>query len=60
MTFAENLKRIHPLLAVAAVSVTLFSLVGIAAITGVLPTSQGANRDASASEKQGKIDYSTR
>jgi uncharacterized protein YcfJ len=52
MTIAENLKRIHPLLAVAAVSVTLFSLVGIAAITGVLPTSQGANRDASASEKQ--------
>jgi uncharacterized protein YcfJ len=52
MTIAENLKRIHPLLAVAAVSVTLFSLVGIAAITGVLPTSQGANREASASEKQ--------
>ena len=52
MTIAESLKRIHPLLAVAAVSVTLFSLVGIAAITGVLPTSQGANRDASASEKQ--------
>jgi uncharacterized protein YcfJ len=50
MTFAENLKRIHPLVAVAAVSVTLFSAVGIAAITGVLPTSQGANRDASANE----------
>lgn len=52
MTFAENLKRIHPLVAVAAVSVTLFSMVGIAAITGVLPTSQGANRDVSASEVQ--------
>ncbi len=52
MTFAENLKRIHPLVAVAAVSITLFSLVGIAAITGVLPTSQGANREVSANEVQ--------
>jgi uncharacterized protein YcfJ len=50
MTLAENLKRIHPLVAVAAVSVTLFSAVGIAAITGVLPTSRGANRDATANE----------
>lgn len=31
--------RIHPLLAVAAVSVTVVSLLGIAAITGVLPSS---------------------
>ncbi len=52
MTIAENLKRIHPLVAVAAVSVTLFSLVGIAAITGYLPNSQGANRDASVNEMQ--------
>jgi uncharacterized protein YcfJ len=33
--------RIHPLLAVAAVSVTVVSLLGIAAITGVLPSSHG-------------------
>jgi uncharacterized protein YcfJ len=52
MTIAENLKRIHPLVAVAAVSVTLFSAVGIAAITGVLSTSRGANRDASANDMQ--------
>ena len=32
-------KSIHPLIAVAAVSVTLFSLAGIAAVTGLIPTS---------------------
>lgn len=32
--------RIHPLMAVAAVSVTLVSLIGVAAITGLLPTSK--------------------
>jgi uncharacterized protein YcfJ len=58
MTLAENLKRIHPLVAVAAVSVTLFSAVGIAAMTGVLPTSQGANRDASANEAQAGVQSS--
>lgn len=31
--------RIHPLVAIAAVSVTVFSLAGVAAVTGVLPTS---------------------
>lgn len=38
--------RIHPLVAAAAVSVTLVSLIGAAAITGILPTSkatQGTN-----------------
>lgn len=34
--------RIHPLMAAAAVSVMLVSLVGIAAITGVLPTSHSS------------------
>lgn len=34
-------QRIHPLVAVAAVSVTLVSGLGIAAITGVLPVSHG-------------------
>ena len=37
-TFSQ---RIHPLVAVAAVSVTLVSGLGIAAITGVLPISHG-------------------
>ncbi|HEX2949070.1 MAG TPA: glycine zipper 2TM domain-containing protein [Armatimonadota bacterium] len=35
--------RIHPLMAGAAVSVMLVSLVGTAAITGILPTSHGTN-----------------
>jgi uncharacterized protein YcfJ len=58
MTLAENLKRIHPLVAVAAVSVTLFSLVGMAALTGVLPTSYGANKDASANDMQTRAELS--
>ncbi len=38
--------RIHPLVAVAAVSVTLVSGLGIAALTGVLPASHGFTTDA--------------
>jgi outer membrane lipoprotein SlyB len=38
-TAMENTKRMHPLTAIAAVSVTLFSLAGIGAITGLIPTS---------------------
>jgi uncharacterized protein YcfJ len=34
--------RIHPVMAIAAVSVILVSLTGVAAITGMLPTSHGA------------------
>lgn len=33
--------RIHPLVAAAAVSVTLVSLLGVAALSGLLPNSQG-------------------
>src|SRR6476661_2868431 len=35
-------KRIHPLVATAAASVVLVSLVGVAAITGLLPSSNGS------------------
>lgn len=35
--------RIHPLMAAAALSVITVSIAGTAAITGLLPTSQGAN-----------------
>jgi hypothetical protein len=42
MNIEPTHKRIHPLVAVAAAAVTLFSLVGIAAITGVLPNSHGS------------------
>jgi uncharacterized protein YcfJ len=47
MSLAESTKRIHPLVAVAAAAVTLFSLLGIAAITGILPSSHGTGSDAS-------------
>lgn len=33
--------RIHPLMATAAVAITVVSLVGVAALTGLIPTSQG-------------------
>jgi outer membrane lipoprotein SlyB len=33
--------RLHPLLTAAAISVTVFSAVGVAAITGLIPTSKG-------------------
>jgi uncharacterized protein YcfJ len=52
MNISQNFKRIHPLVAVAAASVTLFSLLGIAAITGVLPTSHSANVQAPATAMQ--------
>lgn len=38
--------RIHPLMATAAVSLTLVSLVGAAAIAGLLPNSRGAGYQA--------------
>ena len=38
-----NTKRLHPLLATAAVAVIVFSGVGVAAITGVLPHSLGSS-----------------
>jgi uncharacterized protein YcfJ len=41
MEMNQTSKRIHPLMAGAAVSVMLVSLLGIAAITGVLPNSHG-------------------
>lgn len=41
-------QRIHPLIAVAAVAVTLVSLTGVAAITGFLPSSQSASASVAA------------
>ena len=43
MEINQTSHRIHPLMAGAAVSVILFSLLGIAAISGVLPNSQAKN-----------------
>jgi outer membrane lipoprotein SlyB len=41
MEINPSLKRIHPLIAAAAISVIVVSGVGIAAITGILPNSHG-------------------
>ncbi len=49
----EARKNIHPLVAVAAVSVTLFSLVGVGAITGLIPTSRGQSDQTQAAQVQG-------
>jgi outer membrane lipoprotein SlyB len=38
-------KRLHPLLTIAAISVTIFSAAGVAALTGVLPHSVGFNKE---------------
>lgn len=45
MNMTQTSNRIHPLMAAAAVSVTLVSLLGIAAIAGVLPNSHGSTAD---------------
>src|SRR2546421_4539126 len=37
-----NTKKLHPLLTLAAISLTLFSAVGIAALTGLMPHSKGS------------------
>lgn len=42
-----NTKSLHPLLTVAAVSLTVFSAVGVAAITGLIPHSKGSAKEAS-------------
>lgn len=42
MELTQTPSRIHPLLAGAAVSVTLVSLLGVAALSGLLPTSHGS------------------
>lgn len=45
---ANTKSKLHPLTAIAAVSVTLFSLVGVGAITGLIPTSHSQNTQSQA------------
>lgn len=60
MSDNQTKKSLHPLIAIAAVSVTVLSLVGVAAMTGLLPGSKGevksdstnTNLTAFASDKQ--------
>ena len=46
MTQDQTPKRIHPLIAIAAVSIILVSLVGVAAITGIIPNSSSTTSPA--------------
>ena len=41
-----NKPRLHPLLTAAAISITVFSAAGVAALTGLLPHSSGTMKDA--------------
>ena len=43
---ATNKPRLHPLMTAAAISVTVFSAVGVGAITGLLPTSHSTTKEA--------------
>lgn len=42
--------RLHPLLTAAAISITVFSAVGVASLTGLLPQSIGSQKEAPALE----------
>jgi len=46
MEMSQSSQRMHPLVAGAAASVMLVSLLGAAAITGILPTSHGSEQHA--------------
>lgn len=52
-------RRLHPLLTAAAISLTVFSAVGVAALTGVLPNSRGSSEPAQiiAPEAQKPIEH---
>jgi len=54
MEVVKSPSRIHPLVATAAVAVTLVSLVGVAAITGLLPTSNSSVAPQQAMSDTGK------
>src|SRR5258706_1749603 len=53
----ETKTRLHPLLTVAAVSLTVFSAIGIAALTGVLPHSRGSSEPVIAPEVLKPIEH---
>ena len=55
MEMKQSSNRIHPLMAGAAVSVMLVSLVGIAAITGVLPNSHATAAETARNSAQAAV-----
>ena len=50
-----NTRRLHPLLTAAAISVTVFSAVGVAAVTGLIPSSIGSHKQAAAIESAQEV-----
>lgn len=46
MEATTNKQRLHPLLVAAAISVTVFSAVGVAAVTGLIPSSKSSTEAA--------------
>src|SRR6185503_10719509 len=51
----ETKARLHPLLTAAAISVTVFSAVGVGALTGLIPTSFGSQKQAAALQEQSAL-----
>ena len=52
----NNLRKTHPMVLVAAATLTLFSLLGSAAITGLLPTVADKQPSAAFEDKTGSVD----
>ncbi|HJY77798.1 MAG TPA: glycine zipper 2TM domain-containing protein [Burkholderiales bacterium] len=50
-----NTRRLHPLLTAAAVSVTVFSAVGVASLTGLIPHSLGSQKQDALSQEQASL-----
>ena len=48
-------RRLHPLLTAAAISVTLFSAVGIASVTGLIPHSFGSQKQEALPQEQAAL-----
>lgn len=55
MNLTQTTRRIHPLMAGAAVSVTLVSLLGVAALAGILPSSHALSADAAHTAAQAPV-----
>ena len=54
----NNLRKTHPMVLIAAVALTMFSLLGSAAITGLIPSVSG-KEDLQAMDEQGTADENT-
>jgi outer membrane lipoprotein SlyB len=50
-----NTRRLHPLLTAAAISVTVFSAVGVASLTGLVPHSFGSQKQEAAPQEQASL-----